>query len=240
MAGPRKLGVLAEATRRRFLAATEQLFAAHGYDGTSMRAIARKADVNLATVAHYWGTKRALFRDLFERRFRALAEEHVRRFKALAAGVAKGRALELREVLLALIEPAFLVSAAQAAHLGNAKKAQADRKLFHCVYGRALTDPSDEVADSMNEIFAEMIPLFLRLLRKCCAHLEPQEFYWRVICVTGAHVFAQASTPRIGKFLTHELDDLDDPLAAERIVSFLLPGMEAPAVSAARRKRASA
>lgn len=240
MAVPRKKGVLAEVTRRRFLAATEQLFAAHGYDGTSMRAIAQKADVNLATVTHYWGTKRALFRDLFERRFRALAEEHVRRFKSLAAGSAKGRGLDLREVLLALIEPAFLLSAAQAARLGNAKKSKADRKLFHCIYGRALTDPSDEVADSMNEIFKEMIPLCFKLLRKCCAHLEPQEFYWRVICVTGANVFAQASTPRIGKFLAHELDDLDDPLAAERIVNFLLSGMEAPAISAAPPRRALA
>jgi AcrR family transcriptional regulator len=39
-------------TRERILDAEERLFAAHGFAGTSLRAVTRKAEVNLAAV-HY-------------------------------------------------------------------------------------------------------------------------------------------------------------------------------------------
>jgi AcrR family transcriptional regulator len=48
-------------TRRDILAAARTEFAAHGYENTSMRAVARAAEVNSALVHHYFGTKDQLF-----------------------------------------------------------------------------------------------------------------------------------------------------------------------------------
>ena len=48
-------------TRSDIVAAARRAFAAHGLDGTSIRAIAREAGVDPALVHHYFGSKQALF-----------------------------------------------------------------------------------------------------------------------------------------------------------------------------------
>lgn len=47
-------------TREEILAAARQLFAQHGYQATTMRAIAAEAGVNAALVHHYYGSKEQL------------------------------------------------------------------------------------------------------------------------------------------------------------------------------------
>ncbi|MDP7449002.1 MAG: TetR family transcriptional regulator, partial [Candidatus Latescibacteria bacterium] len=44
-------------TRVRLLDAAEGLFAGHGLDGTSLRAITSAANVNLASVNYHFGSK---------------------------------------------------------------------------------------------------------------------------------------------------------------------------------------
>ncbi|MBC6459846.1 TetR family transcriptional regulator [Actinomadura sp. HBU206391] len=48
-------------TREAILTAARELFAEKGYDGASIRAIARAADVNPALVHHFFGTKENVF-----------------------------------------------------------------------------------------------------------------------------------------------------------------------------------
>jgi AcrR family transcriptional regulator len=48
-------------TREAILAAARDLFAEKGYDGVSIRAIARAADVDPALVHHFFGTKEGVF-----------------------------------------------------------------------------------------------------------------------------------------------------------------------------------
>ncbi|CAG7845625.1 HTH-type transcriptional repressor AcnR [Pseudoclavibacter triregionum] len=47
--------------RRDILDAASALFLAHGYRGATMRAIAARAAVDVATIAHHFGSKRKLF-----------------------------------------------------------------------------------------------------------------------------------------------------------------------------------
>jgi AcrR family transcriptional regulator len=56
--GPRQDGVKA---REAILAAAREQFAAHGFGGATMRAIARAADVDPALVSYYFGSKSGLF-----------------------------------------------------------------------------------------------------------------------------------------------------------------------------------
>ncbi|WP_026819724.1 TetR/AcrR family transcriptional regulator [Arthrobacter castelli] len=51
----------AEDTRGQILAAARSLFAEHGYEGTSLRRVARHAAVDPALVHHYFGGKEELF-----------------------------------------------------------------------------------------------------------------------------------------------------------------------------------
>lgn len=50
-----------QATRERILEAARATFAAHGYEGATLRNIAMKADANVALVIRYFGSKEDLF-----------------------------------------------------------------------------------------------------------------------------------------------------------------------------------
>jgi len=57
----RPAGRAAGETRDRILAAAREEFSARGYDRTSVRSIAKAADVDAALVHHYFGTKEQVF-----------------------------------------------------------------------------------------------------------------------------------------------------------------------------------
>ncbi len=213
----------AERTQALFLAAAEQVFGHHGYEGTTIRAIARKARVNLGTLQHYWGSKRQLFRDLFESRFRPLEREHTRRLRAIEQRAQGGARPASEEILRALIEPTFLLGR-ELPYAGQAR----GLKQFHRLYGRALLDPSPVVIAEITRIFATPVELFLQLMQRACPQLSGAELDWRVNCIIGSQVFSMVYSERVGAFFGPEVD-VDARIAAEWIIHFLVHGIEARA-----------
>jgi AcrR family transcriptional regulator len=55
-------------SREKILNAAEELFAANGFDNTSVRQLALKAKVNVAMISYYFGSKEKLFGTLIEDR----------------------------------------------------------------------------------------------------------------------------------------------------------------------------
>lgn len=53
----------AAATRQRILEAAQTVFHEEGFDGATTREIARRADVNMALIARYFGSKKGLFEE---------------------------------------------------------------------------------------------------------------------------------------------------------------------------------
>jgi len=89
------------ATRDRIFDAAEQLFSARGFDGASVRDIARAAGVQTALVNHHGGSKETLFATVVARRAGELSQL---RLAALAAAKLSGP-LCLRDVLTCFIAP---------------------------------------------------------------------------------------------------------------------------------------
>jgi AcrR family transcriptional regulator len=54
--------------KEQILEKAELLFAEHGFEGTSIRALAKEAEVNIAMVSYYFGSKEKLFQALVEYR----------------------------------------------------------------------------------------------------------------------------------------------------------------------------
>jgi AcrR family transcriptional regulator len=202
----------------RFLDAAEEIFVDHGYEGTKIRAIAEKAGANLGTLHHYWGSKKALFRAVCERRLVPINDERQRRMRECVADTKPGEAVDLRALLAALIEPVFFPGA----------KSRRERALFHRFYGRALTEPSPEVEAVMQETFRSTTTQFLSLLRQACPHLDDDQFYWRINGVFGTFVFSPAFSKRVLPYAGKGFhrDDLEQGVA--EIVEFLAAGMLAP------------
>ncbi len=64
--GKRRAG--SEETRQRILDAAQHLFAKHGYDATSTKAIAQLAEVPAGLIFYYFPTKKAVLENLLEER----------------------------------------------------------------------------------------------------------------------------------------------------------------------------
>lgn len=219
-----------EITHTRFLMSAERLFCVHGYEGTKIRAIATLSNANLGMLSHYWGSKRALFREVFERRLRPIHAERMRRFRLLDKAQKFARPVSLVDVLKAQIEPAFLVPG----------DSPADAQALRLLLGRALTDPSPEVVKVMGEIFTESANAFFSLLREASPDIDHREFYWRANCVVGAFTFAESYTERLTLFIEEDLSDIDWVAASNCVVRFLAAGMRAPAATSGGAKPAAA
>jgi AcrR family transcriptional regulator len=61
-------------TRESLIRAAQSLFAEHGYDGASIRAITKSADANLGAVTYHFGSKDALYDTVAESLMRPMRE----------------------------------------------------------------------------------------------------------------------------------------------------------------------
>ena len=218
---------LGQRTMAKFLNAAADVFSKHGYEGSTIRAIAKKAQVNLGTLNHYWGSKQELFRELFELRFRPLRREHLRRLRSVEAGISTGVPPQAIDVLRSIVEPVFFVDTEAGLGNGATRESRASRKRFHALYGRALMDPSPQVISEMSKLFEEPIRLFISLMRRACPDVSAAEIDWRVNCVIGAQVFAEVYSERGRRFFGDEAD-VDETLAANWILHVLMNGLNAP------------
>ncbi|HUM46413.1 MAG TPA: TetR/AcrR family transcriptional regulator [Chitinophagales bacterium] len=61
--------------RQQILEAAEELFAEKGFEGTSVRELAKKAGINIAMISYYFGSKEKLFEALVEFRTSYIREK---------------------------------------------------------------------------------------------------------------------------------------------------------------------
>ena len=209
----------------KFLNAAAEVFSKHGYEGSTIRAIAKKANVNLGTLQHYWGSKRELFRELFEIRLRPLQREHLRRLRVVEAAVTEESPPNAIDVLSCILEPVFFTDLENP--LGSGPTDLVSRRKFHILYGRALMDPSPQVINEITKMFEEPVKLFISLMRKACPGVSHAEIDWRVNCVMGAQIFAEVYNERGRKFFGPEAD-VDENQSANWILHFLMNGINAP------------
>lgn len=92
----------AASSRERILDAAEQLFSEQGISGTSLRALTRAADVNLASVHYYFGSKEALLDAVIDRRAKPVTAQ---RLFALETLRSSGEDLEIEAILEAFVFP---------------------------------------------------------------------------------------------------------------------------------------
>ena len=203
--------------RTRFLDAAEQLFCEYGYEGTKIRAIAKLAKVNLGLLSQYWGSKKELFRAVFDRRLSPVRDEELGRLKELNTRMERGERIELVDVLRAKIEPTFIAPGVDPDEAGQ-------RRLL---MGRARIDPSPDVVEIMSEFFSEIGKSFFSLLKKVSGHLDASEFYWRANCVAGAFSFIEAYCDRLTRFIDEDVEDVDWVEVSEHVAAFLTAGMQA-------------
>ena len=99
-------------TRACILDAAEQLFSERGYSGTSLRAIADQAGVNLAAANYHFGSKAQLLEAALQRCVAPVNVERLARLDALQAG---GQTPAAEAIVRALVEPVLRAAATNSA-----------------------------------------------------------------------------------------------------------------------------
>lgn len=171
MAGPQF------STKDRILGAAEELFAQHGFAGTSLRQVTNRADVNIAAVNYHFGSKENLVNEVFRRRMDVMSGERMQRLRAAMAATPR----ELEEILAAFVEPAL--DMAQDRHGGAA---------FIRVIARAYAEKNDGLRKFLSDQYGHVQREFARALGTCLPSLSKEELYWRLDFLGGALTYAMA------------------------------------------------
>ena len=164
-------------TKDRILGAAEELFAQHGFAGTSLRQVTSRADVNIAAVNYHFGSKENLVNEVFRRR---MDEMSARRLAALKAAVADHPG-ELEPILAAFVEPALAM--AQDRHGGGA---------FIRVIARAYAEKNDGLRKFLSDQYGHVLRDFAKAIAACLPQLSKEELYWRLDFLAGALTYAMA------------------------------------------------
>ena len=164
-------------TKDRILGAAEELFAQHGFGGTSLRQVTAHADVNIAAVNYHFGSKENLVNEVFRRRMDEMSEQRLAQLEAAV----KDHPGELEPILAAFVEPALAMS--QDRQGGGA---------FIRVIARAYAEKNDGLRKFLSEQYGHVLRAFGKAIGACVPELSKEQLYWRLDFVSGALTYAMA------------------------------------------------
>ena len=177
-------GRKAPKSREAFLQSAVRLFAERGYDGMTIRDVAREAGTTLGTLSYYWGNKDALVREICMMQLTPLVEARLARYAEVSGS---SREEQVASLLRAHFEPFVEI------FVGS----DDERRQVQEFYTRASSDPSPTVRAANVELMQEMSREFVHRLRSLCDHLEDREFHWRLNGVLGTTLHMQAFSGRL-------------------------------------------
>ena len=203
-------------TKAAILDAAERLFAANGFEATSLRTITAEAAANLGAVNYHFTSKDGLILAVLKRMFQPVNERRLRLLDDLEER-AEGRPLTVEAILEALFRPPLeLVS--QPAQGGW----YFPRLLAFC-----LTEPGAYLKPLVEEEFALKTRRFHMALQRACPGLPKAEVRWRLQFAIGAFIHT-AGNPQLLEITSEGLCEAGDPEAVlERIVRFCAAGFRA-------------
>jgi AcrR family transcriptional regulator len=203
-------------TRRRVLAAAEQLFAERGIEGVSIRDITQAADVNLAAINYHFGTKQGLAAEVFKH---VLGPLNAKRLELLdeVERKAGGRPPKLEAVLEAMICPG--VERGLGPEPGN--------ETFLRLIGRCLSEPNAEIEQLVRSHFEKLIRRFDAAFLRALPGLDPEELFWRIHFIHGALHYSLLKCGKQKSLPPRLRKNLDAHALVQRLVAFTAAGLRA-------------
>jgi AcrR family transcriptional regulator len=209
--------------RERILDAAEALFAEHGYDGVTLRQIARRAGVDVALANYHFGKKLDLFQAVFERRAAPLNEARREALRSSQKSAGK-RGPSVEQIIEAFLRPLELA------------QETGDEGWRHYLALIAYINNSPFWGPRMmSHLFDELVQEFIAALEKALPGASKQDIYWCYHNLSGALTLTLAQTKRIDN-LSGGLCRSDDLQAAyDHMIPFVAAGFRK--VCAAQRRQ---
>lgn len=198
--------------RIRILDAAEFVFAARGYDGASLRAIAARAEVDVALIAHYFGSKQQLFEKVlsryadivYQRRLDAFAK-----FKTAKHGQ--------RPTVDELVD-IYMRASYTPAESAN------DWLLHIQLISRLSVQP--QFAHLVSKIYDPTALLFIDAMRDAVPDASDEQLYWGYYMMLGTLTFIGAQPGRIEFLSGGRFRTVDTDVAHKYLVQYVSAGLK--------------
>jgi AcrR family transcriptional regulator len=199
-----------ERTRTRILDVAEDLLGQHGFYGTTIREIAKLAEVDTALAHYYFDSKQGLFDAVFLRRATIINSERLEALDAYEKRV--GKNVEVEGAIEAFLNPV----------LDWIAKGGKGWRNYFAIVAQVNATPIFGTA-VMVKYFDPVIQRLIALVQKALPDAEPVDLYWAYHNLSGALTLTLGTTGRI--------DRLSDGLCRSDDVEALRPRMIAYAAA---------
>ena len=203
-----------DSSREKLFGSAERLFAERGFNGVSVRDIAKDAGVNSALVGYYFGGKQGLLSEVYTRHCTPLIEERMRLLREFSQGE-KGPTLE--QVLTAFIRPSLEVTVDNRGRSTFTRLRAVLSGENSALFEKLIAGNSDESSRT-----------FVDALCKCLPHLTTDDVLWRFHFMLGSIYYTGAGPHRIRDLSEGRCDPSDPIASAEEMIPFLAGGFRAP------------
>jgi AcrR family transcriptional regulator len=203
---------MANSTQEGILDAAEEVFASHGYEGASMRAIAKKANVNQALLHYHFQTKDNLYETVVKRRSSAI--NHYR-LELLDQLYINGRTPTLEELLYVLYAPSAYMRG------GSVRTVAAYTQMI-----LAITIGSDERSKAlMAKYFDGIARRFIDAFMQVQPELSRADAVWAYLFALGARGQVHARNDRAARLSGGLCDNKNLEEVAAVAVPFVAAGI---------------
>jgi len=200
---------LAPNRQQNILLAAEQLFAARGFHGVSIRNIADEAGVPLALVGYYYGPKLALYHTIFRERAGYIGE----RLESLAMAQREAApGLLLEEIVKAFVLPVLKVAAQPTGHN------------FLRILTRGMNEHLEEDEPVIRELFDPLAHAFIDALAAALPQATRGQVAWCYQFALGA-LLHHVSDQRIERLSLGQNQPGDSETAGPLLVAFITHGL---------------
>tara|TARA_R110000787_G_scaffold26582_2_gene74275 strand:- start:994 stop:1650 length:657 start_codon:yes stop_codon:yes gene_type:complete len=209
--------------RERILDVAEELFALHGYDGVTLRQIAKGAGVDVALASYHFGKKLDLFNAVFERRAELLNSARLDALRACQQS-ATSRGPSVEQIIEAFLRPLELA------------QETGDPGWQHYLALIAYINNSPYWGPRMmSKLFDELVSEFIAALRKALPDARDEDLYWCYHNLSGALTLTLAQTGRIDKLSGGKCRSADFEAAYNHMIPFVAAGFRQVCGKSARK-----
>jgi AcrR family transcriptional regulator len=198
--------------RERILDIAEELFALHGYDGVTLRQIAKGAGVDVALASYHFGKKLDLFNAVFERRAALLNSARLDALRACQQSAGR-QGPSVEQIIEAFLRPLELA------------QETGDPGWQHYLALIAYINNSPYWGPRMmSKLFDELVSEFIAALRKALPDARDEDLYWCYHNLSGALTLTLAQTGRIDKLSGGKCLSADFEAAYDHMIPFVAAG----------------
>jgi AcrR family transcriptional regulator len=205
-------------TKQKILDAAQHLFAREGFQSTSLRAITKRAGVNIAAINYHFGSKESLLKAVIERHLTPLNQMRKERLeKAREKARAQGKRPAVNDLLLAIIEPTF-----------QFMSTSPDAGDYIVLVGRAFYEPDGTVRRTVLQLVWPLFELIVGIFSETLPEVPENILLWRLHFMFGAfsHMMLMCGSDFYADFAGFPLDTNANTVI-QAFTSFINAGMEA-------------